>query len=194
MNRNDEFRDWMLENEDNPELDIVMRKILDASASDDQYLEEEGFAEFKAKTGVHRPEYWKKIGYYAVRTAACLFLPLLLMCIWATHRAFNAEQEWVKVCTSIAQTENVILPDGTEIRLSPCSQIFYPAAGYLKDMSGLQDGGKTVRLWAANLTATPAAKTNMAGNSLLGTLATSTFKVKEASRAGFALPIRCMKQ
>ncbi len=126
MNRNDEFRDWMLENEDNPELDIVMRKILDASASDDQYLGEEGFAEFKAKTGVHRSDYWKKVGYHAVRTAACMFLPLLMTCIWAVHKAFNVEQEWVKVCTSIAQTEDVILPDGTEIRLSPCSQIFYP--------------------------------------------------------------------
>ena len=126
MNRNDEFRDWMLENEDNPELDIVMRKILDASASDDQYLEKEGFAEFKAKTGVHRSEYWKKAGYYAVRTAACLFLPLLFACAWAVHKAFNVEQEWVKVCTSIAETEDVTLPDGTEIRLSPCSQIFYP--------------------------------------------------------------------
>lgn len=71
---------------------------------------------------------------------------------------------------------------------------FYPAAGYLKDMSGLQDGGKTVRLWAANLFGTVAAATNMSGNSLLGTLASSTFKVNEASRAGFALPIRCMKQ
>ena len=126
MNRNDEFRDWMLENEDNPELDIVMRKILDASASDDQYLEEEGFAEFKAKTGVHRSEYWKRIGYYAVRTAACLFIPLLMTCIWSTRKAFNLEQDWVTVCTSIAETENITLPDGTEIRLSPCSQIFYP--------------------------------------------------------------------
>ena len=126
MNSNDEFRDWMLENEDNPELDIVMRKILDASASDDQSLGEEGFAEFKAKTGVHRSDYWKKVGYHAVRTAACMFLPLLMTCIWAVHKVFNVEQEWVKVCTSIAQTENVTLPDGTEIRLSPCSQIFYP--------------------------------------------------------------------
>jgi hypothetical protein len=71
---------------------------------------------------------------------------------------------------------------------------FYPAAGYLKDMSGLQDGGKTVRLWAANLSGTVAAKTNMSANSLLGTLSSSSFKVNEASRAGFALPIRCMKQ
>lgn len=71
---------------------------------------------------------------------------------------------------------------------------FYPAAGYLKDMSGLQDGGKTVRCWAANLTGTASATANMAGNSLLGTLSNSSFRVNEASRAGFALPIRCMKQ
>ena len=60
--------------------------------------------------------------------------------------------------------------------------------------SGLQDGGKTVRLWAANLSGTVSATANMAGNSLYAILATSTFKVNEAARAGFALPIRCMKQ
>ncbi len=72
---------------------------------------------------------------------------------------------------------------------------FYPAAGYLEDMSGLQDGGKTVRCWAANLNTTaPSPTVNLAGYSLLGTLSSSSFKTSEASRSAFALPIRCMKQ
>ena len=70
---------------------------------------------------------------------------------------------------------------------------FYPAAGYLAGGT-LTDAGKTVRCWAGNLSATPTATSNMAGYSLLCTLSSSTIKNNEASRAAFALPIRCMKQ
>lgn len=126
MDRNDEFRNWMLENEGNPELDIVMRKIFDASASDDHVLAEEGFVEFKAKTGLKRSEHWMNFKYYALRTAACLFIPLLVFSVWALHKIYVSEQEWVKVCTSVAQTERLTLPDGTAVILSPCSQMFYP--------------------------------------------------------------------
>ena len=70
---------------------------------------------------------------------------------------------------------------------------FYPAAGYMTGYV-LTDAGKTVRYWAGNLSATPTATSNMAGYSLLCTLSTSAIKTNEASRAAFALPIRCMKQ
>ena len=70
---------------------------------------------------------------------------------------------------------------------------FYPAAGYLNGGT-LTDAGKTVRYWAANLSGTVSSTAKMAGNSLLGNLETKTFKVNEASRAAFGLPIRCMKQ
>lgn len=70
---------------------------------------------------------------------------------------------------------------------------YYPAAGYLAGGT-LTDAGKTVRLWAANLSATPSATANMFGYSLLCTLSSSAIKTNEGSRAAFALPIRCMKQ
>ena len=69
---------------------------------------------------------------------------------------------------------------------------YYPAAGYLND-GVLTDAGLTARYWLASLSATPSANANMLGYSLLYTLSTSTTK-KEGSRAGFALPVRCMKQ
>lgn len=126
MDKNKEFRNWMLDNEGNPELDIVMRKILDASASDDQFLAMEGFAEFKVKTGLRPNEHWTRFRHYTVRIAACLFLPMMLMTIWALYGVSNSEQQWAKVCTSVAQIETVTLPDGTQVILSPCSQLFYP--------------------------------------------------------------------
>jgi ferric-dicitrate binding protein FerR (iron transport regulator) len=126
MDNNNEFRNWMLENEDNPELDIVMRRLLEASASDDQPMAKDGFADFKNKTGLHKSEFWAKCRYYAVRIAACLFFPLLFLCGWAVHRVSVSDQAWVKVSTTVAQTSNVTLPDGTKVLLSPCSQLFYP--------------------------------------------------------------------
>ena len=126
MDRNDEFRNWLLENENNPEMDIVMRKLLDASVSDDPSLTKEGLAEFRAKTGLRPSEHWPKIRRAATRIAACLFVPLLAICAWAVYRLSVSDQEWVKVSTSVAQTRNVVLPDGTEVTLSPCSQLFYP--------------------------------------------------------------------
>ena len=126
MDRNNEFRNWLLENENNPEMDIVMRKLLDASVSDDPSLAKEGLAEFRAKTGLRPSEHWPKIRRAATRIAACLFVPLLAICAWAVYRLSVSDQEWVKVSTSVAQTRNVVLPDGTEVTLSPCSQLFYP--------------------------------------------------------------------
>ena len=69
---------------------------------------------------------------------------------------------------------------------------FYPAAGYLNGLTQT-DAGATVRVWTAALTTTPSSTANMLGYSLLGTLSTSTKKNNEGSRAGFGLPVRCMK-
>lgn len=126
MDRNNEFRNWLLENENNPELDIVMRRLLDASASDDQALAHEGMEEFRAKTGLRRSEHWVRIRHAAVRIAACMLLPFMIVSAWALYRLSVSNTDWVKVSTSVAQTRNVTLPDGTEIMLSPCSQLFYP--------------------------------------------------------------------
>ena len=84
------------------------------------------------------------------------------------------------------QSDGVIYTDPTGVAA------FYPAAGYLNGLN-LTDAGATVRNWAANLSATPSATSNMLGYSLLMTLSTQSFKVNEGSRAGFALPVRCMK-
>ena len=128
MDRNEEFRNWVLENENNPEMDIVMRKILESSASDDHILAKEGFCEFKQRTGLKRKEHGRRLRHYAVKVAACLFIPTLFLCVWALYRnsTSDTDQEWISVCTGVAQTRDVVLSDGTKVTLSPCSQLFYP--------------------------------------------------------------------
>lgn len=74
---------------------------------------------------------------------------------------------------------------------SGCGSTFYPCGGYLNSLA-LTDAGATARCWAANLSATPTATSNMLGYSLLGTKSTSGIKVNEGSRCAFALNVRCM--
>ena len=96
---------------------------------------------------------------------------------------------WYNVFTAAAmtwQSDGVIYTDPASV------STFYPAGGYLNG-GVLTDAGATVRCWAANLSATPSATTNMHAYSLLITLSSSNVKINEASRSAFGLPVRCMK-
>lgn len=125
MEKNKDFRDWMLENEDNPELDLALRTLLDASSDNDPELAKAGFSEFKARTGLKKTPFSARFGNFALRFAAALLLPVLLFSIWAVSRT-PSDTNMIQVCTSIAETRHIVLPDGTDVRLSPCSQLIYP--------------------------------------------------------------------
>lgn len=57
---------------------------------------------------------------------AALFLPVSLLCAWSLLRDREAESEWLHVTTAFAESRDITLPDGSTVRLSPCSQLFYP--------------------------------------------------------------------
>ena len=125
MDKNKDFRDWMLKNEDNPELDLALRTLLDASSDDNPELAASGFNEFKARTGLKKKPVSAKIRNYSVRIAAALLLPVLVFSAWAILRS-PSEINMIQVCTSFTETRKVVLPDGTNVQLSPCSQLIYP--------------------------------------------------------------------
>lgn len=125
MDKNKDFRDWMLENEDNPELDLALRTLLDASSNNNPELAAAGFTEFKARTGLKKTPVSAKIRNYTVRIAAALLLPVLVFSAWAILRS-PSEINMIQVCTSFTETRRVVLPDGTNVQLSPCSQLIYP--------------------------------------------------------------------
>ena len=96
---------------------------------------------------------------------------------------------WYSVFTASAMTwqlDGVIYTDPASV------STFYPAGGYLNG-GKLTDAGVTVRNWAAHLSATPSATTNMQAFSLLMTPSSKNVKNNEAARSAFGLPVRCMK-
>ena len=93
------------------------------------------------------------------------------------------------------KVENMTFTNGGMLFTHPTDNVssYYPAAGYLKGLV-LTDAGTTVRCWAAPLSATPTAETNMAGYSVLCNISAKTITNAEQSRAAYGLPVRCMKQ
>jgi len=92
---------------------------------EDIELAREGFAEFVARTGIkrERDRLHKKIlltGAFALTIAASLAAGVLLT------KWNSAEDDWIQVSTSYAQTRSVALPDGSTVKLNSCSQIMYP--------------------------------------------------------------------
>lgn len=126
MGNDTPFQQFLLENEHSPETDIILKKMLEDSASDDAMLTEEGFRTFAERSGITRNSkirIWRRL---TVGIAASLFLPLLLFSFWALHRASEARVEWVQVGTKYSETRTVSLPDGSTILLKPCSRLYYP--------------------------------------------------------------------
>ena len=120
------FQQFLLENEHNPQTDIILKKMLEDSASDDAVLAEEGFREFAERSGLARGRQFHPWRRVAVGIAASLFIPVLLLSFWALHRAAEARVEWVQVGTRYSESQSVSLPDGNTVLLRPCSRLYYP--------------------------------------------------------------------
>lgn len=120
------FRQFLLDNEHNPETDIILKKMLEDSASEDAELVGEGFRTFAERSGLARRGRLRIWGRVAVSIAASLFLPVLLLSMWALHKAADARVEWAQVGTTYSETQTVTLPDGSTVLLKPCSRLYYP--------------------------------------------------------------------
>lgn len=70
---------------------------------------------------------------------------------------------------------------------------YYPAAGYINEGT-LTDAGNVVRLWGADLSTTPAYKSNLQARSLMITLSSQEVITYQSSRTGWGFPVRCMKK
>lgn len=98
-------------------------------SGEDIELAEEGFAEFVLRTGISKPS--GKTGRKLSRTVlaaafSALAAAAVVTAVFYYGVAFD-DPVWIHESTSVAQTRTVILPDGTSVRLSPCSQITYPS-------------------------------------------------------------------
>lgn len=126
MGNNEDFKKFLLEHEDEEQTDVILRKMLDSIEVEDNKLSEQAYRTFAQRAGIQRR---KKIHTWSValmRIAAAVSVPLLLLSIWALHKASGADVQWLQESTAVAQTRDVELSDGSVVRLQPCSTIYYP--------------------------------------------------------------------
>lgn len=93
---------------------------------DDVRLAQEGFAEFVVRTGISKPTAGKRRKKGLVPAAVALALAAFVSAGILLYTSRPDGTEWVRISTSFAQTKVVGLPDGSRVKLSPCSQIIYP--------------------------------------------------------------------
>lgn len=124
--KDNEFYNWLLENDGKPEADALLRGIYESSAAGSAEINEQGFSAFARKVGMKRERRFSAFRYWGLRAMAALFLPVSLLCAWSLHKVKEADPEWLHVTTAFAESRDITLPDGSTVRLSPCSQLFYP--------------------------------------------------------------------
>lgn len=122
-----DFCEWLLDNEGKPEADALLRRMYESSAEGSAALAEQGYAAFAGKVGLKRQHRWHTARRWAMRIAAALLLPVSLLCAFSLKKALEPETEWMHVTTARSESRDLTLSDGTKVRLSPCSQLFYPA-------------------------------------------------------------------
>ncbi len=122
-----DFCEWLLDNEGKPETDALLRRMYESSAEGSAALAEQGYAAFAGKVGLKRQHRWYTARHWALRVAAALLLPVSLLCAFSLKKALEPETEWMHVTTARSESRDLTLSDGTKVRLSPCSQLFYPA-------------------------------------------------------------------
>ncbi len=131
-NKNNEFQDWLLENEDTTQADVVLNELLrqaeDELSGKDAAEGAAAFAEFAERTGIRggkrKP---RRVLRIVTDIAAALLVPVAAACLWlALGTGGEPEAVWSELSTAYAENASVELPDGTSVKLGPCSRLIYP--------------------------------------------------------------------
>ena len=126
MGNNDEFKKFLMEHEDEEQTDVILRKMLDSINGEDSELSDKAYHTFAQRTGIERRKKMRQWSTVLMRVAAAISVPLLLLSVWALHKAAVADVQWLQESTAVAQTRDIELADGSVVRLQPCSTIYYP--------------------------------------------------------------------
>lgn len=134
-----EFEQWLLENENNPDAEAMLRELLDGTNVNDDAAADKAFGTFRSRTGLaeaashaKRHNYGRSImhvlqhtGRWAQRIAAVAVLPLAAALAYMVSQR-SEPTEWVEVYTTAGETRTVVLPDNSTICLNSYSRLVYP--------------------------------------------------------------------
>ena len=126
-----EFQDFLLENEDTPQLDVVLGELLRQAGTEvsgkDVSMGEAAFESFAKNVGLTTRKRWHSALRIVSNIAAALFIPLLFTCLWLSLGVGGeTEPVWNEISTAYAESASVELSDGTSVKIGPCSRLIYP--------------------------------------------------------------------
>lgn len=133
MNNDEKFHDWILNNENEAQLDIVLEELYSQAkkekSQEDAVLASKGFAEFSKRTGMRDSKKRARFLKVMINTSAALFLPSLICLLWLFLGQSSKKDSisWIEEVTGFSERKEISLQDGTKVLLGACSRILYPS-------------------------------------------------------------------
>lgn len=118
--------EWVLENEFDQKADLELRSLQSRTGSFDKNASSAAFDRFAETVGMRNETVWTRFRKHAVRVSAALLAPVAAIAIFAIIAGHDNRTQWNQVTTSYGESRNLILADGTTIRLGACSKVIYP--------------------------------------------------------------------
>ena len=125
-----EMENWLLENSENPQFDTIMQELLDDVDYYDPVDSSRGYSLFRTKIKEYerrrRKENAMKVCHWFERAAAVLLVPAAIVMFYIGGR--TSDVEWLEANTVAGQKLEILLPDGSDVKLGPSSKIIYPSS------------------------------------------------------------------
>ena len=125
-----EIEDWILENGDSPDFDVMMMELLESTEYFDPVSSSQGYSLFKTRVKEYENQFRReracKVLKGVERVAAFLLVPVSVLMFYFGGR--SSDVEWLEANTAAGQKIEVLLPDGSSMTLGPSSKLIYPSS------------------------------------------------------------------
>ncbi len=125
-----EIEDWILENGDSPDFDVMMMELLESTEYFDPVSSSQGYSLFKTRVKEYENQFRRERACRVLkgveRVAAFLLVPVSVLMFYFGGR--SSDVEWLEANTAAGQKIEVLLPDGSSMTLGPSSKLIYPSS------------------------------------------------------------------
>ncbi len=126
------IREWLIEDPDSEETDAILRPLLDEARVHDPEMAQEAFEEFCRRIGYTAPAQRsarrsERFVRWTRRIAAILTIPLIVaLSVMYFHSRSSGAPEWEERMIPMGERGELLLSDGTLLRLNSGTRVTYP--------------------------------------------------------------------
>lgn len=122
---------WLVEHSEDPQVQDALLAIMSDMEAKDMTVSSPAYAKVSRRLGLERKSRFektaRKIGRWVMGVAACMLVPLLGAFVY--DRISVPEQvDWMELKVPYGQTDELVLADGTRLRLNAGTRVTYPSA------------------------------------------------------------------